>query len=82
MIFSLKRLLSGMKMVILFIIFTYFLYHLLGLVNNWIEPMNRYKEPNGRAVKVFQYERPSMDKGSVDSVDMVERLKFFYWYGE
>jgi hypothetical protein len=50
---------------------------MLIAVTQWIEPTQRYKEPAGRAVKVFQDQVSISDQGS-----MRDRLKLFYWLGE
>lgn len=77
MIVSLRRWMYLAKFLTAFLVLTYMLFHALQLLSGWIEPTQRYKEPNGRAVKVFQ-------PGAADdaSASMTERLKFFYWYGE
>jgi hypothetical protein len=66
-----------LKFLLAFVIFAYVLYHLLQVVTAWIEPDYRYREPAGKAVKVFS----DMGAGDVQ-MSAKERLKFFYWYGE
>ncbi|MCS7461592.1 YqzK family protein [Paenibacillus doosanensis] len=77
MIFSFRKLVERAKFAAVFIVFTYALYHMLLAVSHWIDPAERYKQPEGRAVKVFQEHVPLGD-----SVPMGERLKLFYWIGE
>ncbi|MDF2961813.1 MAG: hypothetical protein K0S39_3548 [Paenibacillus sp.] len=77
MIFYVRKWLERFKFVLVFCVFTYALYHMLIAVTQWIEPTQRYKEPAGKAVKVFQNHVSLSDQGS-----MGERLKLFYWLGE
>jgi hypothetical protein len=66
-----------LKFFMAFVIFAYVLFHLLQVVTAWIEPDYRYREPTGRAVKVFS------DVGAREAeMSAKDRLKFFYWYGE
>lgn len=77
MIFSFRKLKDQMKFVLVFVLFTYALYHLLVVVTQWIEPTHRYRQPTGKAVKVFQDHVTITEQGP-----MAERLKLFYWMGE
>jgi hypothetical protein len=77
MIVSLRKWLQIGKFVVAFVIFAYVLFHLLQVMSVWIEPDYRYREPAGRAVKVFHDQVVD-----VESMNAKERLKFFYWYGE
>jgi hypothetical protein len=77
MIFYVRNWLLKGKFVLIFVILTCTLYQLLMVVTQWIEPKDRYKEPVGRSVKVFQNHVSLMDQGP-----MGERLKLFYWLGE
>lgn len=77
MIFSLKKWTDRIKFMIIFIVLTYMLAMIIQWVFAWIEPTHRYKHPTGKAVKVIQQEETiSYDES------MLDRLKFFYWYGE
>ncbi|UUZ79526.1 YqzK family protein [Paenibacillus sp. P26] len=78
MIFHLRKWKDRFRFVLLFAAFTFIIYHMLLLVSRWIEPVQKYKEPAGGAVKVFQDEQLTLR----DSVSMGERLKLFYWIGE
>lgn len=42
-----------------------------------IAPVNPYQTPKGAALKVFQADPATAEKGSV-----TEQLRWFYWYGE
>jgi hypothetical protein len=77
MIFYMRKWVERSKYVLVFFIFTYALYHLFVTVTQWIEPTQRYKEPVGKAIKVFNHHASITDHGS-----MGERLKLFYWMGE
>jgi hypothetical protein len=77
MIVSLRRLFERVKFIVLFALFTYALYHLFGYVSAWVEP-DKYRPPEGRAVKAFRHEEvPGFDQSKFK-----DRLRFFYWYGE
>ena len=65
------------KYIAVFIILTVALYELFRLIGGWIEPTGRYREPTGKAVKVF-----SQDESSMEPRTAAERLLFFYKYGE
>ena len=80
MIFHLhiRKWMGRMRFLLLFMAFTFAMYHMLLLVTRFIEPMPKYKEPAGSAVKVFQNEQAS----ATQPVSMGERLKLFYWIGE
>ncbi|TDF99271.1 DUF4227 family protein [Paenibacillus piri] len=77
MILHVRKWLERGKFVLMFCLFTFVLYHILSAVAQWLEPTQRYKEPVGRAVKVFQDHGAISDQGS-----MADRLKLFYWMGE
>lgn len=77
MIVSLRKWIERAKFIVLFLVLTYVLYHMLSVLTSWLEPSRKYRQPNGRAVKVFL-----QDTGTMDAGGMAERLKLFYWYGE
>jgi hypothetical protein len=43
-----------------------------------VEPAQRYKEPAGKAIKVFQQHTGYGEQ----STTLADRLLLFYWYGE
>jgi hypothetical protein len=65
------------KYVAVFIVLTVLLFELFRLVGGWMAPMQRYREPEGKAVKVFSQDRLGNPQSS-----MLDRLRLFYWYGE
>lgn len=65
------------KYIAVFVILTVVLYELFRIVGGWIEPAGRYKEPMGKALKVF-----SQDESAMEPKTAIERLMFFYKYGE
>lgn len=77
MIFHVRKWMERLKFTLIFIVFTYALYHMLLMLTSWIEPAPKYREPSGKAVKVFQNHTTVTDQGS-----MSDRLKLFYWLGE
>lgn len=66
------------KFLTVFLLGTYVMYELLFTVSTWIAPVDKYREPHGRAVKVFQHD-PHM---TMDPDTFSERLRLFYWLGE
>jgi hypothetical protein len=77
MILSLRKWIERAKFIMLFVVLTFVLYQIISVLSVWMEPVHKYKQPAGGAVKVFQQER-----GTMDAKDMPERLRLFYWYGE
>ncbi|ANE48029.1 hypothetical protein SY83_18960 [Paenibacillus swuensis] len=78
MIVSLRKWMERIKFILIFLILTLFLYHFAGAVTAWLGPTDRYREPLGRSVKVFN---TSSDYNG-EQVSLSDRLRFFYWYGE
>jgi hypothetical protein len=80
MIVSLRRLVEWIKFLILFVLFTILVYQVLALFSDWLQPRYPYREPAGRAVKVFAPASP----GGPDpaSVDIGERLLLYFCIGE
>ncbi|MGZ9586845.1 DUF4227 family protein [Paenibacillus marinisediminis] len=78
MIISVRRWMSRIKFVSIFIIGTYLMFELLNTVSVWIAPVDKYREPHGRAVKAFQHD-PNMN---MDPNTFADRLRLFYWLGE
>ncbi|TVY11537.1 DUF4227 family protein [Paenibacillus cremeus] len=79
MIFHLRKWTERFRFVLLFIAFTFVLYHGLMLVSRLLEPTPKYKEPAGHAVKVFQSDLSGIPDAFLG---MGERLKLFYRIGE
>lgn len=77
MIVPLRRWLHRLKYFVLFVVLTYALYHVFDVVAAWIEP-DKYREPDGRAVKAFRQDAPTEE--AYDTA--LDRLRIFYWYGE
>lgn len=77
MIFSVRIWLERIKFVFLFLLFTYLISLCIHMINDWIEPAQRYKEPMGKAVKVVQQQELYSEPYTLK-----DRLRFFYWYGE
>lgn len=79
MIISLRKWWNGFKYVVLFIMLAYVMYKTLGLLDEYVLTMDKYRIPDGSAVKVFQ-----SDAGrAVSGLEvMSDRFKLFLWYGE
>lgn len=78
MIISVRKLVRFCKYSIIFMILAYFLYKLLGVIDIYLLPLDKYRVPDGSAVKVFHIEQDGVS--GVDKLS--ERLKLFFWYGE
>lgn len=77
MIVSMRKWVERAKFMVLFVVLTIVLYQVLAVLNTWLQPVHKYRQPEGRAVKVFRQDTSTMDAPSIS-----ERLKLFYWYGE
>ncbi|MEI7024632.1 DUF4227 family protein [Paenibacillus sp. y28] len=77
MIFSVRKWWMRGKFVFMLLLLSFLLYHLFQFVSSWVEPMQRYKEPSGRAVKAFE---PDGEPARPETV--LDRLILFYWIGE
>ncbi|WP_426453457.1 YqzK family protein [Paenibacillus sp. S-38] len=76
--FSLRKWKERFRFLLLFTAFTVALYHALLLITTWIEPGSRYRQPEGRAVKVFLNEGDAL----AGTGTMGDRLRLFYEIGE
>jgi len=77
MIVSYRKWLSRAKFIATFVILTFLLYHVMAIVSNWIQPLDKYRHPTGKSLKVFSH------VGGIHENDSIsERLRLFYWYGE
>ncbi|HJV45902.1 MAG TPA: DUF4227 family protein [Bacillota bacterium] len=79
MFISFTRLLEGVKLFILFIVTTFIFFSIITFLSDTIKPSNPYKKPEGRAVKVMKADERLY---SLEGGNFIDRLKFFYWYGE
>ncbi|OPH60845.1 hypothetical protein BC351_16755 [Paenibacillus ferrarius] len=79
MIFSYRKLLVRLRYILLFMALTVILYQVMLVLTGWIEPVNKYRTPSGRSVKVFGQHDPVSLK---ETGTMSDRLRLFYWYGE
>lgn len=73
----LSKWLVRIKYIAIFVVLTIVLYELFRLIGGWIEPAGRYREPLGKALKVFRHDETGLEPSTV-----TERLLFFYKYGE
>ncbi|RXZ78236.1 DUF4227 family protein [Paenibacillaceae bacterium] len=77
MIISLRKLAKRTLFLVLFVLLTIVACGGYSRLVGWIGFHDRYDEPEGRALKVFQTEQPP-----TEGTKMVERLRWFYLYGE
>lgn len=78
MVFSLRKLIERLKFAILFLTMTYLVYCFFTFVSSLVSPEERYRQPDGSAVKVFRHE--AAIQGNAHT--FWDRLILFYWYGE
>ncbi|MUG44753.1 DUF4227 family protein [Paenibacillus woosongensis] len=78
MVISVRKWLQSVKFAVLFIALAYLLYKVLGTFGGYLFPEDKYRIPDGSAVKAFQTEQA----GNYGIEFMADRLKLFYWYGE
>lgn len=76
MIVYVRKWIQRTRFVLTFVVLTYAMYHLVSFIADWMEPAYRYREPTGRAVKVFQAEHLAEPERT-----FMDRLRIFYWYG-
>jgi hypothetical protein len=77
MIFSYRKWMARGRFLLLFMALTFCIYHVMLALTAWIQPTQKYKQPTGKSVKVFQQHASVSEKET-----MTERLRLFYWYGE
>lgn len=78
MVISLRKWLTSVKYALIFMALVYFIYQAIGMLQSRVFPPDKYRIPEGSAIKVFQFEpleAPVMER-------MAERLKLFFWIGE
>ncbi|GIP37555.1 hypothetical protein J31TS4_08350 [Paenibacillus sp. J31TS4] len=78
MIVPLRKWLYRARFLLLFLLLTIVLYQVMSVLSVWIEPFPKYREPEGRAVKVFIHQAVEAGRDTT----FIERLKLFLWYGE
>jgi len=78
MVFSLYKLKQRIIFVLQLILLTLIMYYVIHLLQGWMEPTLRYKEPvGGHSIKVFQREAIIDQHQSIK-----QQLSLFYWTGE
>ncbi|MEW9699080.1 DUF4227 family protein [Paenibacillus sp. SI8] len=79
MVFSYRKWMTRLRFIFLFMALTVALYQVMVVLTGWIQPVNKYKMPSGKSVKVFeQHQHAAVG----DASTMSDRLRLFYWYGE
>ena len=80
MYISFQRLFEGIKLIFIFVVTTFIFYSVISFFSDVIKPSNPYRKPEGRAIKVVNMYESLYDSPSQSA--WVDRLKFYYWYGE
>lgn len=78
MVISLQSLLKSLKYLIVFVALAYTLYRVLGLLDAYVFPVDKYRVPEGSALKVFH----EAGYASQEIDTLARRLILFFWYGE
>ncbi|WP_334071652.1 DUF4227 family protein [Paenibacillus sp. A14] len=78
MVISLRKWLTSVKYALIFMALVYILYQAIGLLESFVFPPDKYRVPEGSAIKVFQSESPE----ATGVERMADRLKLFFWIGE
>lgn len=78
MVISLRKWLRSVKYIVIFVALAYLLYKMMGVFGDYFLSADKYRIPDGSAVKAFQADASS----SSGFEYMADRLKLFYWYGE
>lgn len=81
MIISLSRISRWMQMMILVCLFSFILYKMLEVVQVWIQPVDKYREPRGDTLKV-NAEHAERQTDAAWLNELITRLKLFYFVGE
>jgi hypothetical protein len=76
MVFSWRKFKRRIRFLIQLLILTILFYYSLNLIARWMDPMEKYRMPNGHSMKVFQQEVIH------EQQTIKERLLMFYWLGE
>lgn len=78
MIMSLRSMLRWLTFMALFLTLTCTLVYVLRVVGDWIFPIDKYREPLGHAVRVFQLQEGLHNQ----PFSFIQRLGLYYWLGE
>ena len=77
MIISIPKAVRRLYFMIMFVAISFLFYCVMNLLEDWINPINDYGIPEGSAVKAFHE-----DFHRESDLNLEERLRFYYWYGE
>lgn len=78
MVISLRKWLLRLKYALIFMLLSYMFYYAIGLMKEYVLQPDKYRVPEGSAVKVFYGDAAEVS----DADNLADRLKLFYWYGE
>ncbi|CAM2805852.1 DUF4227 domain-containing protein [Paenibacillus sediminis] len=78
MIISVRKWLRYIRYFIVFAALTVLMYKLYVLFGDWVFPVDRYRVPDGSAVRVFDTIDFQKDMDS----SLLQRLRLYYWFGE
>lgn len=77
MILSVRRWLSRILFIVIFVVLFLIATGGYRLLVDVISPVHPYREPKGSALKVFKTDPDTPEGGNA-----ADRLRWFYWYGE
>jgi len=79
MFISFQRMFEGIRLILIFIVTTFIFFSVISYFSEVIKPSNPYRKPEGGAVKVMKIDQVLYASSESRFLD---RLKFFYWFGE
>jgi len=77
LIVPLRKWLERARYIAVFLLLTFLLHELMACAADYVKPRHRFEEPSGGAVKA-----QARGPGVSEADSALERLRFFYWYGE
>lgn len=80
MIISIRKLMEGLKYLLIFLVCTMIFYGIVSFFAEVIRPADPYQKPEGKAIKVDRWYMEEEPQSDWDWFR--ERLMFYYWYGE
>lgn len=79
MYISFQRIFEGMRLILIFVVMTFIFFSVISFFSEAIKPSNPYRKPEGRALKVMKIDEHLY---ASQQANFLDRLKFFYWFGE
>ena len=81
MVISIRQLSRYIQMLILVFLFSFVLFKMMEVVYAWMQPVDKYRVPAGDSLKVSSDLYPEQN-GEDWALELIQRLKVFYYTGE